>query len=439
MKKPHQRSAKAMAKTTIHTVRQGNGWVNRREGSARASDVYRTQAEAVAAARAIAEREKAEHLIHTADGRIRERNSYGRDPLPPLNGRSAVETDDRVSSPSGMLTLLGLRGVGPQTAERLAERYESLGEIRAAAAAGVVEEASGAALRSLQDEVAWQRAAERADGVIAQAADLGVQIYTLADDEYPMHLRAIPDHPPVVFARGCLAPGPRAVACIGTREPSYFGEKVAKGITTHLAERGWSIVSGLAIGVDTLAHEAALEAGGHTVAVLANGLDAVYPRTNAALADRILASGGALLSEQPFGTPAIPRNLVQRDRLQSGMSVGTIVAQTDIVGGSMHTVRFTLMQGRRLFAPVPRGPHLEEPKSRGIRALTERVGAEFASLVEAKGDYADLLRGEFGDRPVATAFASRDDYQDLLEALEQAAAEPPQPAGSPRSTQGRLF
>ena len=125
-------------------------------------------------------------------------------------------------------------------------------------------------------------------------------------------------------------------------------------------------VSGLALGVDTLCHEAALEAGGHTVAILANGLDSVYPGQNRELAARILAAGGALLSEQPLGAPALPRNLVARDRLQSGMSAATIVMQTDLIGGTMHTVRYAVLQGRPLIAPVPQGTHADAPKSRGI-------------------------------------------------------------------------
>lgn len=427
-----------MAKSTIHTIREGNGWVNRREGSHGASTVYRTQAEAVAAARVVAERESAEHFIHAADGRIRECNSYDRDPRPPRDSRSVTDTDHRSAGVRGMLTLLGLRGVGPQTAERLAARFESLSELRAAPTAELAEDASSQAVRSLQDELAWERAEERADRLVERAHELGVRIHTVADDEYPQRLKAIHDHPPVLFIKGRVA-GPQAVACIGTREPTYFGAKVTRGITTYLAERGWSIVSGLAIGVDSLAHEAALDAGAHTVAVLANGLDAIYPKKNAALADRILESGGALISEQPFGTSAIPRNLVQRDRLQSGMSVGTIVAQTDIVGGSMHTVRFTLMQGRRLFAPVPRAAHAEETKCRGIRALTERSGRELVDLVGAKGEYADLLMRQFADRPVATPIASRDDYQALLEALEEAASTPTKAVNNRRNSQGTLF
>lgn len=173
----------------------------------------------------------------------------------------------------------------------------------------------------------------------------------------------------------------------------------------------------------SVVHEAALAAHGHTVAVLANGLDSVYPKQNAALAARILDNGGAWLSEQPFGTPAIGRNLVHRDRLQSGMSITTIVMQTDVVGGSMHTVRYTLMQGRLLVAPVPPGAHAEEPKSRGIVALTQKTGADLSRLVEAQGAYAELLTQRYARRPVAIPLAGRDEYGQFLNLLESMLAE----------------
>lgn len=126
-------------------------------------------------------------------------------------------------------------------------------------------------------------------------------------------------------------------------------------IVEQLVNADWTIVSGLALGIDSVAHAATLGKKGRAIAVLAGGLDNVYPKENTRLAEEILASGGALVSEQPFGVPAIPRNLIQRDRLQSGLSVGTFVMQTDVKGGSMHTVRYTLQQERLLFAPVPQG------------------------------------------------------------------------------------
>ncbi len=247
-------------------------------------------------------------------------------------------------------------------------------------------------------------------------------VYSLApsDAEYPPWLRTIPDCPPVVHVRGRLPPDRRCVACVGTRVPSEFGKVVARGISRFFAARGWSIISGLALGVDTLCHEAALEVGGHTVAVLANGLDSVYPRQNTRLAERILLAGGALLSEQPPGTPALPKYLLRRNRIQSGMTVATIVMQTDIVGGTMHTARYTLLQGRRLVVPVPQGEHAAAPKSRGLLALAQRTGTDLALLLDAKDAFAHLLTQRFADQPVATTIVSREDYEELLGALEAA-------------------
>ena len=276
-----------------------------------------------------------------------------------------------------------------------------------------------------------------------QGTPLGMFTLTPAHDDYPGWLRAIPDRPPVVYVRGRLPPDLRCVACVGTRSPSAFGKAAAGGIVSYLAARGWSIVSGLALGVDTICHEAALRAGGHTVAVLAIGLNAVYPGQNAELAERILTSGGALLSEQPLGTPALPRHLVSRDRLQSGMSAATVVMQTDVVGGTMHTVRYALLQGRLLIAPVPKGTHADEPKSRGLVALTQKTGTDFARLLDARGAYADLLSRKFADRPVAIPLANREDYATLLAALESAidGADLPAPSRSapPPGLQLELF
>lgn len=326
------------------------------------------------------------------------------------------------TSSAGVLTLLGLRGVGPQAVDKLAAKFDTLGAVREASDREL-DVVTAAARTSLRDSAAWRVAYDRALAILADAERHGVRVLTYADSDYPTWLRDVRDRPPVLYARGTLRSDRRAVACIGTREPSRFGEEVTRRIATTLAERGWSIVSGLAIGVDSLSHRAALDAKGHTVAVLANGLDAVYPKKNQKLAEEILAAGGAWLSEQPLGTPAIPRNLVQRDRLQSGMSAATIVMQTDIVGGSMHTVRFTLMQGRLLVAPVPQGQHAAETKSRGILALTQETGAELRRLLDANGEYADLLGEQFKDRPVAIPLASREDYEPLIARLEEAASD----------------
>lgn len=329
-------------------------------------------------------------------------------------------TDVEVASSSGLLTLLSLRGVGPVAATRLMGRFRTLSEIREATDTELQSAAFGEALHSLRDPQAWNRALHHAETILDQAGRRGVRVLTIADDTYPENLRAISDRPLVLYVKGRLNPSRRAVACIGTREPSSFGELATRGIVTELVRYGWSIVSGLALGIDTIAHQTSLASGGHTVAILGNGLDSVYPRKNTALADRIVAEGGALLSEQPFGSPPTPRNLVQRDRIQTGMALGTIVMQTDLVGGSMHGVRFTLVQGRLLFAPVPHGPHRNENKSRGLLALIEKPGPDLSGLVKTEPEYEQLLRTRYADRPVAIPISSRNDYDHVLSTLEQA-------------------
>lgn len=269
--------------------------------------------------------------------------------------------------------------------------------------------------------IAWHRSLGEARRILDEAQRRDVRVLCTPDDEYPRWLRATTDRPPVLYVKGTLRPDDACVACVGTRTPTPFGEEVTKRIAMRLVELEprLVIVSGLALGVDTIAHRAALAGNGRTVAVLANGLDTVYPRENAALAEAILGAGGALVSEQDFGAPAQARNLVLRDRIQSGLSLATIVMQTDLRGGTTHTVRFALSQQRLLFAAVPALDLPIEPASRGPVALTRHTGRELAMELQASGAYAALLRESFGDRPVARAIRGRDDYRAVLEGIEE--------------------
>ena len=330
-----------------------------------------------------------------------------------------MEFDVNCASAGGLLTLLTLRGVGPRRAERIAAQFATLGDVRDARAEQLTKVMPGGTAGELNYKCAWERAFAHTARVLEDARKHSVRVLAPSDSEYPAWLREIRDRPPVVYVKGQLDTGRRYVACIGTREPSRFGAVVTERITCHLVEHGWGIVSGLAIGIDTVAHRSTLDAKGHTVAVLANGLEAVYPKANEGLADEIVACGGALLSEQPFGVPALPRNLISRDRLQSGMSAGTIVMQTGIVGGSMHTARFTLLQGRRLLAPVPRGMHAEDAKSQGLLALTGRSGARLSALLGAKGKYRNVLESVYRDKPPAVPIKGCADYSMMLEQLSE--------------------
>jgi DNA processing protein len=159
------------------------------------------------------------------------------------------------------------------------------------------------------------------------------------------------DRPPVLFVKGRLNREGRAVAIIGTGKPTDWGRDTSRSTARDAVARGWTVVSGLAMGIDTEAHMATLDSGGRTIAIVGSGLDRVAPNQNRSLADRIVAQGGTVVSEQPFGVPATKASLVQRNRITSGLCSIIVLIESGLTGGSMQTVRFAL-QGRRVFASV---------------------------------------------------------------------------------------
>lgn len=227
----------------------------------------------------------------------------------------------------------------------------------------------------------------------------GYHLITLADAAYPASLFDSGDPPVALFVRGNpeLLQRP-AVAVVGARSATEGGKDNARAFARHLASRGWTIVSGLARGIDAAAHEGALQAGhdgGGTIAVLANGLDIVYPRTNAALAEAI-ANAGALVTEYPPGTPAQPFRFPDRNRLVAALARGVLVVEAAAQSGSLLTARLAVECGREVFA-IPGSIHA--PLSRGCHALI-RQGAK---LVEQGRDIEEELQriGATPQRPVA--------------------------------------
>jgi DNA processing protein len=169
---------------------------------------------------------------------------------------------------------------------------------------------------------------------------------------FPEVLRHIADPPKELYILGNLSPlleKPR-LAVVGSRKVTPYGRAVTSDLVREAAGRGVVIVSGLALGVDALAHEAALEAGGYTVAVLACGLDKPHPTTNLRLARRILEKGGALISEYPEGTPPLAHQFIARNRLVSGLSDGVLITEAAEKSGTIHTAGFALEQGRTVMA-----------------------------------------------------------------------------------------
>lgn len=212
-------------------------------------------------------------------------------------------------------------------------------------------------------------------------------LITLADPQYPASLFEIPDPPVVLFVRGdpTLLHRP-SVAIVGARSATEGGKDNARAFARYLAERGWGIVSGLARGIDAAAHEGALQAGpagGRTIAVMAGGLDDIYPRQHQGLAEQVAAMG-ALVSEYPPGTPAVPFRFPDRNRLVAALARGVLVVEAAAQSGSLLTARLGIECGREVFA-IPGS--IRAPLSRGCHALI-RQGAK---LVEQGRDIEEEL------------------------------------------------
>ncbi len=208
-----------------------------------------------------------------------------------------------------------------------------------------------------------------------------VQILTYHDTAYPARLKEIYDYPPLIYIRGSLLPEDEwCLAVVGTRRATVYGRQVTEEIVTDLARSKITIVSGLAKGIDSVAHRSALEAGGRTIAIFACGLDTVYPAENAELARRIMQQG-ALISDYPLGTRPKADNFPRRNRIMSGLSLGVLVIEADETSGAMITARLALEQNREVFA-IPGS--ILSPASRGTNHLIQ----EGAKLVR---DYTDVL------------------------------------------------
>ncbi len=175
-------------------------------------------------------------------------------------------------------------------------------------------------------------------------------ILTLADDSYPPLLKPLSDAPAVLYIQGELkAEDTNALAIVGTRKTTKYGRDVTQSLTRSLAEQGITIVSGLAQGIDAIAHRSALGVQGRTIAVMGSGLDKLYPREHVSLAEKIVEHG-AILSEFPLGTPPLGKNFPQRNRIMSGISLGVLVIEAPQNSGALITAEAALEQGRDVFA-----------------------------------------------------------------------------------------
>ncbi len=268
-----------------------------------------------------------------------------------------------------ILTLQKIPGIGIKTVNKILSKYDSY-SFKASTPKDVIEilKAERVTLRS---EKAVFQAWKEAEKILRKSLEEHIVIISIKDSNYPKALSLIPDPPPLIHVRGDTHVFSRdGIAIVGTREPSEEGRKKATELGRLFAEKGYVIVSGLARGIDTAAHQGALEAdAGLTVAVLAHGLHTIYPKDNKDLADKIVENGGALVSEHPWGARPQRFEFVRRDRIQSGLSLGVIVVETGVKGGTMHTARFCKNQNRVLI--VWEHPIRNHPKAEGNYKLIE--------------------------------------------------------------------
>jgi len=239
-------------------------------------------------------------------------------------------------------------GVGSRTAGFLIEKFGSPALIFAASTRAL--ESAGLSRESI-DALKSSESREKAHFQIESLGKLGAEAITLTDKRYPRLLREIYDPPIVIYCLGNLDAAVRqpAISIVGSRRCSSYGRNVAEKLSRELAERGITVISGLARGIDSAAHRGALEGRGLTIGVMGTGLDAVYPKENRRLAARI-SENGALVTEFPLATPPASQNFPFRNRVISGMALGVMVVEGAERSGSLITARLAYEQGRDVFA-----------------------------------------------------------------------------------------
>lgn len=286
--------------------------------------------------------------------------------------RSAF-TDDLIDS----VRLALVPGVGPRLRKALVERFGSPAAVLAASKSEL-QSVDGIGPK-IAAGIVDGRDSTDAEGELRLAAENGMDILTETDASYPRLLKEIHDPPGVLFRRGQPHPQDElAIAIVGTRHATRYGLAQAERLAGSLARVGFTVVSGLARGIDAAAHRGALAAGGRTIAVLASGLLDIYPPEHVKLADDV-AAGGYLLSEAPPRMMPLSGAFPQRNRIISGLSVGTIVVEAPVRSGALITARHAYEQGREVFA-VP-GP-IDSRMSRGCHAMIK----DGAKLVESVDD-----------------------------------------------------
>ena len=280
------------------------------------------------------------------------------------------------------ILLSKVSNLGPKRCRELVRHFRSPGKVLSASVKKLME------VPGIGKEVALSivRARESIDVEkdLEYMDEVGITLVNFQDSLYPVNLRTISNPPFLLYVRGELKKeDENAVAIVGTRRATTYGRLTARRLARDLGRRGVTIVSGMARGIDTAAHQGALEVGARTIAVLGCGIDVVYPPENRKLMEEIVKNG-AVVSEFPLGTLPEAPNFPQRNRIISGLSKGVLVVEAPLRSGALITVDFALEQGREVFA-VP--GQINSPTSQGVNRLIK----EGAKLVESVEDVMEEL------------------------------------------------
>jgi len=323
-----------------------------------------------------------------------------------------------VNDHDGCIVLNMLSGIGGSRANALIEFCGSVSAIFESDAASL------SRIRGISENLAdrilsWRDHVEL-DRELEIARNGGVTILCRTDDEYPAALRELRDAPLCIYIRGALPPdlSVRSLSIVGTRNASNYGARMARHLSEAAAFGGWTTISGLAIGIDTIVHQATVDAGGKTVAVLGGGLAKLHPAENLDLARAIIRTGGAVISEFPMTTVPTRHTFPMRNRIIAGLSCGTLVVEAGVNSGSLITAAQALEQGRHVFA-VP--GEADNPSAAGCNTLIKQ-GAKLVMNFDDVLDEFDFLPGfhpsELHETPAAFnisgAGADADDSDDSM-------------------------
>ncbi len=325
----------------------------------------------------------------------------------------ASAPSDEPAEQQALVALSLVPGVGPGRIRSLLARFGTAEAVMHAAPAALAETdgvgpQTAQAIRAFDDHAAVEEQLRR-------AAQVGATLVAAWDERFPRLLRQIYDPPAFLWMRGDLQPkDERAVAIVGTRRCTEYGRQQARRFSAELAGRGFTIVSGLAYGIDAAAHAAALEAGGRTVAVLGSGVDRIYPARHTRMAHEIIQGQGAVISEYALGAAPDAPNFPRRNRIISGMTLGTLVVEAHETGGALITARLATEQNREVFA-VPSPVH--SAAGTGTSHLIQR---SHAKLVLSADDILEELGVENTSTPAPAEAAPPPDLNPVEERLYDA-------------------